>query len=284
MDTQPDGLTDLQQQHECRLLSQRGYNPEQIAKKLNLAVAEVNRHISNGNNVNENLVSVVLPKVYGANIDNLDFKRIFESVRSKYPVDGSKKYSFILSASGSVVTNLTDPSGDVIDSIDYSVAKSLTLKERLELIEQNYKPLGSNLPISEALALLFPSLLESLEEKYSTDRPIPIDAPVIWNEAEAKSLGRPGRIENESPPNFIKRVYGDWIGKGLTRPAIRQLDPKLYQALATWTRRHGELDFELPSKSDDVNRWADAVSTETASAEMRELARRSAILRRRLQK
>ena len=49
---------------------------------------------------------------------------------------------------------------------------------------------------------------------------------------------------------FIKRVYADWLGHGLTRAHLRDLDLPLYNALATWTRRHGPGDLDLPTKKE----------------------------------
>lgn len=72
--------------------------------------------------------------------------------------------------------------------------------------------------------------------------PIPLEAPEKWTD-------RPAR-RGENPAEFIQRVYGKWLGKGLTRGDIQRADSLLLAALETWKQRH-ELPFDLP-KSDQL--------------------------------
>lgn len=70
--------------------------------------------------------------------------------------------------------------------------------------------------------------------------PLPTVAPELWN-ARDQSLG-------ETPPQFTRRVYGQWFGRGLERRTIRQLDHFLYARLYQWEERFPEACItELPS-------------------------------------
>lgn len=51
---------------------------------------------------------------------------------------------------------------------------------------------------------------------------LPSRAPELYKEREDRK---------ENPVNFIRRVYGSWLGKGLLRPHIKKLDLPLYQSL-----------------------------------------------------
>lgn len=70
--------------------------------------------------------------------------------------------------------------------------------------------------------------------------PLPEKAPALW--ATDKQKG-------DTPVTFIQRHYAPWLGKGLSRPDIRQLDPQLYMALANWLRGNPLPEgFDLPTK------------------------------------
>lgn len=70
---------------------------------------------------------------------------------------------------------------------------------------------------------------------------LPTKAPTLWVE---RKTGR-----EVSPVDFIHQHYGSWLGKGLTRAHIGQLDKPLYAALAVWVRRHGwPDDLNLPTQ------------------------------------
>jgi hypothetical protein len=69
----------------------------------------------------------------------------------------------------------------------------------------------------------------------------PDSAPQLWR-------NRP-RSSPETPIDFISRVYGDYIGKGLTQADIRRLDFELYRSLQNWKQRYGwPKEFDLPTK------------------------------------
>ncbi|WP_033927323.1 hypothetical protein [Sphingomonas sp. 35-24ZXX] len=65
----------------------------------------------------------------------------------------------------------------------------------------------------------------------------------------------------ETPPEFVKRVYGPWLGQGLTRADIRKLDPKLSVAITNWLSRPGNAwpeDVDLPTKAEQNERLLSA--------------------------
>lgn len=76
---------------------------------------------------------------------------------------------------------------------------------------------------------------------------LPFQAPELWLERD--------RNIKTNPAAFVRRVYGAWIGKGMKRGDLRELDKPLYQALANWVARHPEDDLpELSRQSEDVDR------------------------------
>lgn len=92
---------------------------------------------------------------------------------------------------------------------------------------------------------------------------LPDAAPEEWEKRKAGL---------ENPPQFVRRVYAAWIGKGLTRALIRQLDLPLYRALAAWMSRHPEDDFsDLPSLSDSIDQKVARLSAEFTPDELRRL-------------
>ena len=80
---------------------------------------------------------------------------------------------------------------------------------------------------------------------------LPKKAPKLWLERKNK---------DESPVDFIRRVYAPWLGKGLGKPHIRQLDMSLYEALRKWPQNNERpTDLYLPTKSEIIDkRVADA--------------------------
>lgn len=91
----------------------------------------------------------------------------------------------------------------------------------------------------------------------------PAEAPELW-------AGREGRREN--PVAFIRRVYGRYLGHGLTRAHIRRLDLPLYRALSVWVIRHPDDTLpELPSRSDEVDRMLENLAVDATPDQLRRL-------------
>ncbi|WGM40821.1 hypothetical protein AMEJIAPC_03768 [Caulobacter sp. NIBR1757] len=106
-----------------------------------------------------------------------------------------------------------------VDPLELSVA------DRLELLDQ-LLPTGGTVRASEHVRRLFPELSQA--ESKETIPPLPSQAPILWAD----------RNPGEMPPEFVRRVYGPWIGGGLSKPNIGRLDPPLYRAILNWSRNH----------------------------------------------
>lgn len=79
-------------------------------------------------------------------------------------------------------------------------------------------------------------------ERPDPSLPLPATAPEQWSKRE-------GRKEN--PVKFIRRVYGPWLGRGLMRAHLRELDQPLYRAYAVWLHRNpDDVIAELPDVAD----------------------------------
>jgi len=53
----------------------------------------------------------------------------------------------------------------------------------------------------------------------------------------------------QTPPDFIKDVYTEWLGQGLTQAHIRQVDRSLYYALHKWLKSNDmPNDLDLPTR------------------------------------
>jgi hypothetical protein len=88
--------------------------------------------------------------------------------------------------------------------------------------------------------------LETHQDKPNQQPVLPAQAPAKWRERSKKS---------ETPLEFIAREYGQWLGKGLTRAHLRQLDMSLYDALKHWLRSNtSPPGFDLPTKYEMVDR------------------------------
>lgn len=75
----------------------------------------------------------------------------------------------------------------------------------------------------------------SVDAMEGLSRPdLPLSAPEQW--ADRKGI-------RENPVSFIKRVYAEWLGKGLKRSHLLALDKPLYTALGVWLHRHPESGF-----------------------------------------
>jgi hypothetical protein len=92
----------------------------------------------------------------------------------------------------------------------------------------------------------------------------PETAPEHWDERD--------RNVSENPVQFTRRIYGRWLGKGLTRRDLRNLDPHLYRALSVWMHRHPEDDMpELPPLSAVLDDLIERLSSELSLDELRKL-------------
>jgi len=112
-------------------------------------------------------------------------------------------------------------------------------------------------------------VLARLATAYSTEFedlfPLPKVAPETWTDRDLN--------KRETPPDFIRRVYAPWVGKGLSRKDLKQLDPSLYRALSVWLTRHPEdqMAKSLPTQSDILNDLIDRLTDEFSLEDLRKL-------------
>lgn len=81
--------------------------------------------------------------------------------------------------------------------------------------------------------------------------PLPTAAPALW---------RTSRNPGETPPDFIRRTYAPWLADGMPRALLRNLDERLYFALATWLRSN-ELpeDIKLLKQREANDQWVQRI-------------------------
>jgi len=105
--------------------------------------------------------------------------------------------------------------------------------------------------------ILFPDTVQQ-KAATSVEPPLPAEPPERW-------IG--GRGCPETPPDFIRRVYGEWLGKGFTRATLRHLDPPLARAVDNWLRTNEmPADIDLPTLKEQNTRWVDRVEREGIAA------------------
>ncbi len=122
-------------------------------------------------------------------------------------------------------------------------------------------------PPSTALAAVPPGE----ERLLITRRDLPEEAPALW--ARDKQPG-------DTPPDFIQRHYGPWIGNGLSRPDIDRYDHTLYVTLGRWLEKpSNSLPFDLPSKRELMEREASRLVPEEVRETQRQLSRQQRRLR-----
>lgn len=103
-----------------------------------------------------------------------------------------------------------------------------------------YASAHGNVGLEDYARLLFPewSIFQNAElPAPSATVELPSKAPEIYQ----------GLRGPETPPAFVQRVYGEWLGHGLTRAHIRKLDPVLYTAMNNWLKKP---DCEWPAEVD----------------------------------
>lgn len=85
-------------------------------------------------------------------------------------------------------------------------------------------------------------LMPEARPEASEHRALPVKPPELYQRRADR---------RELPHEFIERAYADWLGKGLARHHILQLDRALYMALANWHKKN-ELpeNFDLPTKKE----------------------------------
>lgn len=143
---------------------------------------------------------------------------------------------------------------------------------RLDKIQQDIRQL-----LNEAFAIAAddPKALEEFKaevtaltkESKAQEATLPTKAPERYKDREDRSM---------KPVEFIEKVYGEWLGKGLLRPHIKALDEPLYRALY----KHGipkSFEDRLPKSAGKLGRPRESLSEdalERRRASDRERSRR----------
>lgn len=97
--------------------------------------------------------------------------------------------------------------------------------------------------------------LSELTDRLFPSKPsLPTVAPELYADRQDRK---------ENPVDFIKRVYGPYIGNGLDRPTLLHLDKQLYHGLNQWRIKHGLPEgLDLPTKSDLVTKELETLGHE----------------------
>ncbi len=143
--------------------------------------------------------------------------------------------------------------------------------------------IGIGVRSDEVRSLLTHAILRAVEE--APDRTISKQPQAPLEGRERWALRADLR---EKPQDFIRRVYGDRLGRGLTQADIRRVDGQLYQALHNWLRKNA-LTIELPTRTEAVDKKLSLFglqgigkSAKRDSARATELARLTRALNQRL--
>jgi hypothetical protein len=94
---------------------------------------------------------------------------------------------------------------------------------------------------------------------------LPRKAPELWAKRDLNL--------RENAPQFIRRVYGRWLGQGLARKDLTTLDPDLYKALSVWLSRHKDdaIVEVLPPQSNQIDDLIERLSAEYSLEDLRKL-------------
>lgn len=86
--------------------------------------------------------------------------------------------------------------------------------------------------------LLMPEAVPETERRFN----LPVSAPEFYQRRADR---------RERPCEFIRRVYGTWMGNGLAMHHLFHLDEPLYAALHNWLRHNEKPDWlDLPTKKE----------------------------------
>lgn len=140
------------------------------------------------------------------------------------------------------------------DSSDESgIATANLLQNSIRRLSNNYRTVAveqflrlaeeveenPNLTYTEQLAVLLEAVHSISAVVGRLSRSFPEKAPELWEFREDKS---------ENSYDFTRRVYHDYLERGLSRPDILSLDPKLYQAIHDRRRRYKDNSLNLRTK------------------------------------
>jgi hypothetical protein len=143
-------------------------------------------------------------------------------------------------------------------NVGVSTTYSESLAEKLASIDA-FAAQNPGAPVSGQILETFPELLKIQAPERVT---LPSEPPAHWPEDRIAVKG-----VLETPPDFMRRNYAQWLGKGLTRADIRRLDKPLSTALDNWLRRNPMPDdLDLPTLKEQNSRWIDRIEREGIGA------------------
>lgn len=153
-------------------------------------------------------------------------------------------------------TRTLEKSGDIDPDKD-----SLSPKAEVELLSPAISAALSKLGVldidAKELAQLVATDLSRRQITVVQRQAVSVESPPLPTEAPEKYQGLRGP---ETPPAFVQRVYGEWLGHGLTRAHVRKLDAKLYEGINNWLSRPGNqwpAEVDLPTLKEQNDRdWA----------------------------
>ncbi|MEQ1671524.1 MAG: hypothetical protein ABL893_11750 [Hyphomicrobium sp.] len=109
------------------------------------------------------------------------------------------------------------------------------------------------------------ALLTALPDAVPAGQTLPSQAPELWTKRDLNL--------RENAPQFVRRVYAAWLGRGLARKDLAKLDDDLYKALAVWLSRHpdDEIGRMLPPQSEMIDGIIERLSAEFPVEVLRKL-------------
>ncbi len=108
------------------------------------------------------------------------------------------------------------------------------------------------------------AVIHSLAESTPPKVTLPRKATALWADRDAS--------QKITPAQFTRNIYGAWIGRGLTRKHLRDLDEPLYHALSVWEHRHPDDTIkELPTLAQVIDQKIERLSAEFSPEELRKL-------------
>lgn len=134
--------------------------------------------------------------------------------------------------------------------------------------ELTYQIVGVTADLGDDTPLFMERLKDFIEEKFprqSLPRPtFPKRAPALWKDRN--------RNDETNPALFTRATYEQWLGHGLTRQHLRELDADLYRALSVWEHRHpSDRITELPTLAEVIDARIAALADEFSPDELRKL-------------
>lgn len=252
--------TDLRALYECLQGSRSDpFSREEFFSDINFSISEIEKDIKYKEE------EVLGLRLY---FDSFD-------ISLGMPHERALDLSELIEISAKAVSISADKIVDYVHSIENKTTvpkdSPKEIEDKLAALER-FAKLGHGEGVADFARMLFaPELLlaasAATSEQQST-APLPETAPIIWsigNRLQVEGAEGPRR---ETPPEFIRRVYGEWLGNGMTRAKLRHLDRTLSLALDRFAKDHGmpeDLIEGLPRVRDlndkNVERWRDAMET-----------------------